>query len=214
RSAEREVGRVVLRGGGQEGSLAHRPGDPRLVQRQAGSLQAAQGRGLHRGNSAKSLGKGPETPAARAVPRPRARVAPFEATMRWPSRTCNRRELPDRSPVAVRGRSSFADYLVLSYAGLALHVAAFARGHVGDLLSAAFAFAVCATYAALYLAPLALVCGLGALVPPRMRAPRGVAIGLAVSVGAALHALVLGDRVLFQLYGFHLNGFVWNLVTT
>jgi membrane-anchored protein YejM (alkaline phosphatase superfamily) len=47
-----------------------------------------------------------------------------------------------------------------------------------------------------------------------MRALRGAAVVLAVAVGAALHALVLGDRVLFQLYGFHLNGFVWNLVTT
>ena len=116
--------------------------------------------------------------------------------------------------MAVQGRATFANYLLLSYAGLALHVAVFARGHVGDALSAGFALAVCATYAALYLIPLALVCGLGALVPPRLRALRAAAIGLAVAMGGTVHALVLGDRVLFQLYGFHLNGFVWNLVTT
>jgi len=130
-------------------------------------------------------------------------------------RPCVGAGLADRAAVAIPGRrTSFANYLLLSYTGMAVHAAVFARGHVGDALSLGFALAVSATYAALYLLPLVLVCGLGALVPPRARLLRGAAVALAVVVGGLLHALVMGDRVLFQLYGFHLNGFVWNLVTT
>jgi membrane-anchored protein YejM (alkaline phosphatase superfamily) len=114
------------------------------------------------------------------------------------------------------GTGTPGNYLLLSYAALLLNVALFAREvPPADAVSAAFALAVSVTYTAFYLAPLALLVGLLWLV---LRRPGGAARALAVAVvvlgGALLQIFVFGDRFLFRIYGFHLNGFVWNLVTT
>jgi uncharacterized protein len=126
--------------------------------------------------------------------------------------------MPDRAPVATLSARprALSGYLALSWAVLALQLCAFARGRMfGDPLAALFALAVCSTYALFYLAPLAVLAG-----PPwlllRGRGPgaRALAAGWAIAVGATLQLCLFMDRTLFQLYGFHLNGFVWNLVTT
>ncbi len=67
-----------------------------------------------------------------------------------------------------------------------------------------------ATYPAMYLTPAvlpsALAAGLGA-------GPRRVA-RISVVALAAVAILLYGDLTLYALYGFHINGFVWNVIST
>jgi len=84
------------------------------------------------------------------------------------------------------------------------------------LVARAFALALCLTYPALYLVPVVLVVGavrgLRHLGLRRAASPLGDAVA---AVGCA--AVVIGlwvDLRLHHYYGYHLNGFVWNLVTT
>lgn len=63
------------------------------------------------------------------------------------------------------------------------------------------------TYAAMYQAPAILVYWL-------LQRVRAVAIGLAILFSIFGHILVFADSHLYDLYGFHINGFVWNLLTT
>jgi len=129
--------------------------------------------------------------------------------------------LPHGSRVTQRvGRveqsGTLANYLLLTYGALLVNVAGFAReAPPSGAVSAAFAASVCVTYTALYLSPLALLAGAFWLAfRRRAGAGRALAVGVAVLGGAALQIFVFGDRFLFRMYGFHLNGFVWNLVTT
>jgi uncharacterized protein len=78
-----------------------------------------------------------------------------------------------------------------------------------DAVGAVFALAVCLTYTALYLA--APLLAAGALLWLR-QARAGAAVAV---VGAAMvQVWIYADRFLFRIYGFHTNGFVWNLLTT
>jgi len=126
----------------------------------------------------------------------------------------------DGSGVALAGtasrRATLANYLLLTYGVLVVNVAGFARAAApSDALGAGFALAVCATYSVLYLAPVALVVAVVSLaLRSGGRMARAAVSTLAVVGGAALQIFIFGDRFLFGLYGFHLNGFVWNLVTT
>jgi hypothetical protein len=128
--------------------------------------------------------------------------------------------LADRRRVAGQetstARGTLANYLLLTYGALVVNVSGFARvAPPSDGASAAFALAVCATYTALYLAPLALLVGLAALVlRNRGRVARVSLATLAVLGAALLQIALFADRFLLGLYGFHMNGFVWNLVTT
>lgn len=84
-----------------------------------------------------------------------------------------------------------------------------------DGVALSFAATVALSYSALYLAPLALVCAALQLTLarlPRLRAP--LVGGLAVLGPAALEIGIVSDARLYELYGFHLNGMVWNLLTT
>ena len=76
--------------------------------------------------------------------------------------------------------------------------------------AALFLLAAAAGYALLYLLP---VWGLVRLllVMPRMARP---AMLLACVLVAGLLFVLYLDGVIYDMYGFHLNGFVWNLVTT
>ncbi len=103
---------------------------------------------------------------------------------------------------------------MLTYGALVANVSGFIPAP-HEALGGAFALAVCATYSALYLSPLAILLGLAWLaVRKRGGAARGSVAALAILGGSALQILIYADRFLFRLYGFHMNGFVWNLVTT
>jgi hypothetical protein len=113
--------------------------------------------------------------------------------------------------VATPQGKTLTAYFALTYLALAGNVAGYLRAAPpADWLGTAFAAAVCLTYTALYLAPLALVCTALLLATHRAR----LVAAVAVSGGALLQIWIFADRFLFGMYGFHLNGFVWNLVTT
>ncbi len=85
----------------------------------------------------------------------------------------------------------------------------------------AYAFAVAATYAVVYLLPalaLTLLARASVALLARARGRRAwmdTFVRAVAVLAATVTALVLlADRDLYRLYGFHLNGFVWNLATT
>ncbi|HXX46803.1 MAG TPA: sulfatase-like hydrolase/transferase, partial [Myxococcota bacterium] len=98
----------------------------------------------------------------------------------------------------------------------AANVAGFVRAvPPAGALGAFFGLAVCATYTAIYLAPVVLVCALVHAVVGRLGRPgRAASAAVAVAGGTLVQLFAYSDRFLFRLYGFHLNGFVWNLLTT
>jgi len=63
------------------------------------------------------------------------------------------------------------------------------------------------TYGLMYQAPAMLAYWL-------LKRWQGMAIGAAVAVSMLGHLFVFSDSHLFDLYGFHINGFVWNLLTS
>jgi hypothetical protein len=105
-----------------------------------------------------------------------------------------------------------ANYLAL--VALALHAAG---PEPGDPLAArGFVLAVALTYPAFYLLPAAaLAWGAGALLGRRWpRAGAFAALGVALLGCSAVAVALWADLRLHRLYGFHVNGFVWNLLTT
>lgn len=64
------------------------------------------------------------------------------------------------------------------------------------------------SYALIFVAPLWLLCRLASPLP------RPVVLGLSVLLASLLQLLIYADSLLWTLYGFHLNGFVWNIITT
>lgn len=81
-----------------------------------------------------------------------------------------------------------------------------------------FSGAVLVSYAAIYLLPAALAAGLGAwaLGPARRERAlwRGLLLGLVTALAAAAQVLLVVDVAVFRILGFHLNGFVWNVLLT
>lgn len=120
----------------------------------------------------------------------------------------------DRSP----SDRQFRHFFVLTWLLVAIHVGSFAASaQVKDMATASWTLATTASYAFLYLLP-ALVIGLAlrlALPPGPGRAGREwmVAIGLIFLTGAT-HTLLFADRMIYGMYGFHINGFVLDLVLT
>jgi membrane-anchored protein YejM (alkaline phosphatase superfamily) len=107
---------------------------------------------------------------------------------------------------------------------LAICAANFFEVHWLGPATLGFAVAVWAEYAAIFLT-LALLPSLllSALARPRFGklgaaldgpAGRAVTLGLAVVLVTSLEFLLLLDVVVHRAYGFHLNGFVWNLLLT
>lgn len=86
-----------------------------------------------------------------------------------------------------------------------------------ELPTAAWGAAAALTYSLMYLAPALLVllplrAALARAVDPR-RGSAAFAVG-AIAVGSLTQVLLYADRVIVTMYGFHINGFVLNLVTT
>lgn len=64
-----------------------------------------------------------------------------------------------------------------------------------------------ATYAILFIAP-------GWLITRLLSRWTGITFVLQVALGSLLHILIFADNMMWELYGFHINGFVLNIVTT
>ncbi|MFT3757770.1 sulfatase-like hydrolase/transferase [Thauera sp.] len=71
-----------------------------------------------------------------------------------------------------------------------------------------YQLALVGSYALLFLAPVWLIVQLAGRI-----APRSAAV-LAVVLAGIVQIALFGDHMLWKLYGFHLNGFVWNILTT
>jgi hypothetical protein len=109
-------------------------------------------------------------------------------------------------------------YFAATYVAVVLNEAGFllALDHPG-WLAGAFAADVLVTGAAFHLAAavlptLALNAWRGR--PERRRLRDGLVYGASVALTSAVQGFLLMDRHVFGIYGFHLNGFVWNLLTT
>lgn len=84
----------------------------------------------------------------------------------------------------------------------------FLNNHANDTLRDQFhTILVLMTYGAMYQAPAMVSYWL-------LRKWQGLAIGLAVTLSVLGHGFVFIDSRLFDLYAFHINGFVWNLITS
>lgn len=77
-----------------------------------------------------------------------------------------------------------------------------------DLLMGLYQGVLLGSYALLFIAPLWLL----ACLANRLSRPFG--LGLSVVLAALLQLLIYADGLLWTLYGFHLNGFVWNIIST
>ncbi|NDY42779.1 sulfatase-like hydrolase/transferase [Dissulfurirhabdus thermomarina] len=117
------------------------------------------------------------------------------------------------------GLPAFFGFTYLAVLGLA--AAYLGRVPAWDLRTVMFAAGAVPTYAAFYLLP-ALLLTLGAWGAGRLAARRGrggrwagalVAL-VAVSATGCTSILLFADLFIHRLYGFHLNGFVWNLIRT
>lgn len=75
-----------------------------------------------------------------------------------------------------------------------------------------YQLALIGSYALLFLAPVWLVVAIVGRVASSF-APRLAAV-LAVALAGVVQIALFGDHMLWTLYGFHLNGFVWNILTT
>ncbi len=129
-----------------------------------------------------------------------------------------------RTRSAILGR-----FLLLSWLLLLLNASAYlAHVEVRSALAGFYVAAMFLTYPAMYLAPIALLLvllnralawGPVARFAGRVTAglhvePTTLLFGLAVLLAAALQLVIFADTVIVRMYGYHLNGFVWNLLKT
>ena len=114
-------------------------------------------------------------------------------------------------------------YFVVSYALVFLHFAGYLRNvELAGVLTGAFAFSVHLSYAFMLLAvsmlPALLMMAVFSipLIGRQISAgiQRTIVLLLAVAGTSILQVFIYADRNVFDLYGFHFNGFVWNLIFT
>lgn len=99
---------------------------------------------------------------------------------------------------------------------LALILAQAINVHLAGAVASGFFVAAAAGYAALFLLPLLLVPPLARLLAPLLGAAgaRAVANTLLVVLSGLVQVALVVDWLVYRMFGFHLNGFVWNLVST
>ncbi|HBP19146.1 MAG TPA: hypothetical protein DEA08_15330 [Planctomycetes bacterium] len=107
-------------------------------------------------------------------------------------------------------------YLLLTYPALLATMGLLLRD-VGEIETAGAMFlgAVFLTYGCTYLLPLAAALGLGAWLASRLGRAGGWLLGaLAIGGAGALQFGIYLDAYLHHVFGFHVNGFVLNVITT
>ena len=119
-----------------------------------------------------------------------------------------------RRPAALELRCFF----FWSWLLLALHLSTLAAwGWMADLPTALWTLATTASYALIYLLPsLMLGSGLAWLLSGKpARLWQGwVLAGVLIALTSTTHTLLFADHMVYGMYGFHINGFVLDLVTT
>ena len=108
-------------------------------------------------------------------------------------------------------------FLVLSWLALAVHVATFGSfAQLTTLSTAAWTLAVTLSYSFIYLIP-ATVLSVGTTTVARRlagSASRWWVAAVLIGTTGLTHVLLFADRMIHSMYGFHINGFVIDLVTT
>ena len=124
------------------------------------------------------------------------------------------------------GQSNFLrKYFVLTYFAVLLNSISYLRAvHFPGPLTIAFATTTCLAYCLLYVGPLFLILwllqGLLNRGPSRQMlsriklTPNSATYLVAILGTSLLQVLLFADAFIYRIYGFHINGFVWNLVTT
>lgn len=104
-------------------------------------------------------------------------------------------------------RRPYAAYWLLTWLAAALNL-----GRFFDLAAPSwlllYQLLLIGSYALLFIAPAWAITRL------LLRVSGKAAAVLAVVLAGAVQLALYGDHLLWQLYGFHLNGFVWNIITT
>lgn len=122
-------------------------------------------------------------------------------------------------------RGLIRSYFALTYLLVLINASGFLRVvHYDGPLTCAFAFVTFLVYAAVYLLPVfglvlvfdrALATGWATRLLTRLRLQRNWLFWAALILGATLvQVFVYADKFIYRLYGFHINGFVLNLLTT
>ena len=127
----------------------------------------------------------------------------------------------EKAPERFR-RPRLIDFLAISFLAVLIHAAGYLRFvEYRGILTVLFAAAVWVSYTAIGVLaaalPALLARGLFAIIYRGRAAPTwsGIVVwGLAFVGLSVLQVLVFFDRFVFNLYGFHFNGFIWNLITT
>ncbi len=115
----------------------------------------------------------------------------------------------------VLGRNLLLTYLVLLLNSIGLLRSADLSHPVSWIYVGAVHLTYCAMFAIVALAPaFVLNTALWSESLARSRGARWSVLGLALLGGASVQLLIFGDGMIFYMYGFHMNGFVWNLVST
>ncbi len=116
--------------------------------------------------------------------------------------------------------SILSQYFVLSYLLLLINVSVFLRQiQYINFTTGLFTFVVYITYCFLYLFPIFLVLNflrkvlLKTPLPLFFKSPWFIGT-LAVLAITVLQLLIYTDSFIFKIFGFHFNGFVWNLIFT
>lgn len=116
-------------------------------------------------------------------------------------------------------------YLLLTYLGILVSVSGYLReARFSHWIVGAFAGCMLILYGVAYLLPVILLLSAARWVLFRKRmslflqririSPAVLLCIMAVTLTSIVQILLYADRFIFHLYGFHLNGFVWNLVFT
>ena len=109
--------------------------------------------------------------------------------------------------MAIRPNRIDAFYWSLTWLATSLHL-----GRLIDLdpepLLILYQIALVGSYALLFMTPAWALARLASRWSPK------AAVVLAVLLAALVQLTIYGDQLLWKLYGFHLNGFVWNIITT
>ena len=100
-----------------------------------------------------------------------------------------------------------AFYWLLTWLAVALHLGRFFDIASAPLL-ALYQVVLIGSYALMFVAPAWLVSRLVGAFAPKVGAV------LAVLLAGLVQIALYGDHLIWQMYGFHLNGFVWNILTT
>lgn len=107
-------------------------------------------------------------------------------------------------------------FLLLSGLSVALHVALFTTpGQYADWRTALWSLATTVSYAAIYLLPAIALSLLARRLLLGLADQRKAAFALAaiaILLSGLTHVLLFADRVIYGMYGFHINGFVLDLV--